>query len=127
LNYSGLDLKGDGTDSLKRPLPSDRFSTGVLGNWRGKVITKEGPFELAIHIWPYPNDKQLVGSADVLNRDVRDLFIDPIALNGQDLHFEIHNGASTFDGKLNAQGTAIEGNWKQFGASAPLVLKRVKK
>ena len=47
-------------------------------------------------------------------------------MNGQDLHFEIHNGASTYDGKLNAEGTAIEGTWKQSGASDPLVLKRVK-
>jgi hypothetical protein len=53
--------------------------------------------------------------------------VDPIALNGRDLHFEIRNGANTYDGKLNAQETAIEGDWKQFGASAPLVLKRVKK
>lgn len=127
MNYPGRDWRGDGTDSVKNPLPSDQFSTGVLGNWQGEMITKEGPLQLAIHIWPYPNDKQLVGTADVLNRDDRDLFIDPIALNGRDLHFEIHNGASTYDGKLNEQGTAIEGTWKQSGASTPLVLKRVKK
>lgn len=127
MNYPGQDWKGDGTDSVKRPLPADQFSTGVLGNWQGKVIKKEGLLRLAIHIWPYPDDKHLVGTADVLNRNDRDLFIDPIALNGLDLHFEIHNGASTFDGKLNEQGTAIEGTWKQSGASTPLVLKRVKK
>lgn len=127
MNYPGKDWEGDGTDSLKRPLPSDHFSTGVLGDWQGEVVTKEGPLQLAIHIWPYPNDTHLVGTADLLNRDARDLFIDPIALNGPDLHFEIHNGASTFDGKLNAQGTAIEGNWKQSGTSAPLILKRMKK
>ena len=127
MNYPGRDWAGDGTDSLKRPLPSDQFSTGVQGNWQGKVITKEGPLQLAIHIWPYQNGKQLVGTADVLNRDDRDLFIDPITLNGQDLHFEIRLGKSTYDGKLNAQGTVIEGNWKQFGVSTPLVLKRVKK
>jgi len=127
MNYPGQDWTGDGTDSLKRPLPSDQFSTGVQGNWQGEVMTKEGPLQLAIHIWPYQNGKQLVGTADVLNRDDRDLFIDPIAFNGLDLHFEIHLGKSTYDGKLNAQETAIEGNWKQFGASAPLVLKRVKK
>jgi putative intracellular protease/amidase len=127
MNYPGQDWKGDGTDSLKRPLPSDQFSTGVQGNWQGKMITKEGPLQLAIHIWPFPDDKHLVGSADVLDRDERDLFIDPIALNGQDLHFEIHLAKSTYDGKLNAQGTVIEGNWKQSGATARLDLKRVKK
>jgi len=127
MNYPGQDWKGDGTDSLKRPLPSDQFSTGALGNWRGEVKTKEGPLQLAIHIWPYPDDKHFVGAADVLNRGDQDLFIDPIALNGPELHFEIHNGSSTFDGKLNTEGTVIEGNWKQSGASAPLVLKRIKK
>lgn len=127
MNYPGQDWKGDGTDSVKGPLPSDRFSTGVQGNWLGEVVTKEGPMQLAIHIWPYQNGKLLVGTADILNRDDRDLFIDPIASNGQDLHFEIRLGKSTFDGKLNAQATAIEGTWKQSGASAPLVLKRVKK
>lgn len=69
----------------------------------------------------------LVGTADLLSRDERDLFIDPIAFNGQDLHFEIGLGKSTFDGKFNAEGTAIKCTWKQSGASAPLVLKRVKK
>jgi len=104
-----------------------KFSTGVLGDWEGEVTTKEGPLQLAIHVWPYPDDKHLVGAADVLNRDVRDLFIDPITLNAQDLHFEIHNASGTYDGRLNATGTAIEGSWTQSGASAPLVLKRVKK
>jgi len=126
MNYKSQDWTGDGTENVKEPPPSDQFSTGVLGNWEGKVITKDGPLQLAIHIWPYPDDKHLVGAADVLNKDVKDLFIDPIALNGADLHFEIHNGASTYDGKLNTQGTAIEGTWKQSGASMPLVLKRMK-
>jgi putative intracellular protease/amidase len=127
MNYPGQDWKGDGIDSLKSPLPSDRFSTGVLGNWQGEVSSKEEPLQLAIHIWPYPDDKHLAGTVDVLNRNDIDLFIDPIALNGPDLHFEIHNGASTYDGKLNAEGTAIEGTWKHLGASTPLVLKRAKK
>jgi putative intracellular protease/amidase len=126
MNYREQDWKGDGTDSSKPPLPSDRFSAGVQGNWQGEVMTKQGPLQLAIHIWPYPDAKHLVGSADVLNWGDRDLFIDPIVLNAQDLHFEIHSGASTYDGKLNAEGTAIEGTWKQSGASNPLVLKRVK-
>lgn len=127
INYPGQDWKGDGTDSVKRPLPSDHFSTGVLGDWEGEASTKQGPLQLAIHIWPYPDGKHLIGVADVLNRSVKDLFIDPIALNGQNLHFEIHNAGGTYDGNLNASGTAIEGTWTQSGASAPLVLKRVKK
>src|SRR5262249_10506829 len=40
LNYQGQDWKGDGTESVKNPLPSDRLSTGVPGNWQGEAITK---------------------------------------------------------------------------------------
>jgi putative intracellular protease/amidase len=127
MNYEGQDWAGDGTSSLKAPLPSDRFSTGVSGNWQGEVTTKEGPLRLAVHLWPYQNGKQLVGFAEILNRDVGTLFIDPIAFNQPDLHFEIHLVSATFDGRLNAQGTVIDGSWKQLGAPAPLVLKRVQK
>ena len=127
INYEGQDWAGDGTSSLKTPPPSDRFSTGVLGNWQGEAITKEGSLQLAVHIWPVPGGKQLVGFAEVLNRDVGSLFIDPIVFNEPDLHFEIHTVSSMYDGRVDAKGTVIEGNWKQSGASAPLVLKRVKK
>jgi putative intracellular protease/amidase len=127
LNYEGQDWAGDGTSSLKSPLPSDGFSKGVPGNWQGEAITKEGPLRLAVHIWPYQNTKQLVGFAEVLNRDVGSLFIDPITFNEPDLHFEMHTVSALYDGKVNADGTVIEGNWKQSGESAPLVLKRTRK
>jgi hypothetical protein len=125
--YGGEDWAGDGTDSHKAPLPSDRFSTGVAGNWQGETSTKDGPVRLAVHLWPYQNGKQLVGFAEILNRNDESLFIDPIVFNEPDLHFEIHIVSGTFDGKIDAQGKAIEGNWKQPGAFAPLVLKRVEK
>jgi putative intracellular protease/amidase len=125
--YGGEDWAGDGTDSHKAPLPSDRISTGVSGNWQGEATTKDGALQLAVHLWPYQNGKQLVGFAEILNRDTGTLFIDPITFNEPDLHFEIHMVSGTFDGKLDAQGKVIEGNWKQPRTSAPLVLKRVEK
>jgi hypothetical protein len=125
--YGGEDWAGDGTDSHKAPLPSDRFTTGVSGNWQGEATTKDGPVRLAVHLWPYQNGKQLVGFGEILNRNDESLFIDPISFNEPDLHFEIRLVSGAFDGKINAQGTVIEGNWKHSGASAPLVLKRVEK
>jgi hypothetical protein len=80
-----------------------------------------------VHIWPFQNSKQLVGFAEVLNRNDESLFIDPITFTEPDLHFEIYLGSVTFDGKVDAQGKTIDGNWKQSGASEPLVLKRVEK
>jgi hypothetical protein len=126
MNYQGQDWQGDGTENGNRPLPSDNFSTGASGNWEGELKGKEGRRRVAVHIWPNGPGKQLVGTADLINQDDRDLFIDPITLDNSNLHFEIRSGSRSFDGKLNAEGTVIQGTWKQSGTSMSLVLRRVK-
>jgi uncharacterized protein len=45
---------------------------------------------------------------------------------GMTVKFELKPGAD-FEGALNAQGSEISGNWKQSGATLPLVFKRVDK
>lgn len=126
LNYQGLGWMGDGTDAIKKPLPSDEFTAGVPGNWKGKVVTKDGPLQLALHIWP-DEKKQLVGYAEILNRDSESIFVDPISFKDPDLHFEMHTISSVYDGKINAKGDSIKGIWTLGGASTKLVLTRVAK
>lgn len=126
LNYEGQGWKGDGTDLVKRPLQSDTVTEGVEGNWAGEVATKNGPLQLAVHLWPDQN-KHLVGFAEVLNHDGESLFIDQISFKNTELHFEAKTVSGVYDGKLNANATVIKGNWKQAGTSASLVLKRIKK
>lgn len=123
LNYEGADWEGDGNSSLRIPLPSDGLTDGVSGNWQGEAKMKEGSVQLAVHIWPYR--KQLAGFAELLNRDAGSLFADPIAFEAPKLHFELRTVSGSYDGKLDAAGRVIEGNWKQSGISIPLVLKRV--
>ena len=43
------------------------------------------------------------------------------------VHLEVSNVGGTFDGKLNAGGSEISGDWKQGGNPMPLVFKRLPK
>jgi len=126
LNYEGDGWMGNGTDKVKKSLPSDGFSTGVQGNWQGEAKMKDRILRLAVHIWSDPASKQLVGFAEVFNRDGESVLIDPISLTDSDLHFEVQTVSGKYDGKINAQGTVIKGDWKQSGTSMQLVLKRVR-
>jgi len=48
------------------------------------------------------------------------LQIDAISRQEQTLRFEIHLAAASYEGKLNAAGTEITGEWRQQGLSVPL-------
>jgi putative intracellular protease/amidase len=131
MEYEGQGWKGDGSAVAKhsppavKPNPSDGFSTGVSGNWQGKIVSKEGVFHVAVHIWP-DKDGKLAGTLDSLDEEVGGLKLDPIAFSGPNLHFTVPAVDGIYEAKLNAQASAIEGTWTQHGTSAPLVLDRVK-
>ena len=125
LNYEATGWMGDGTDSVKKPLPSDTLTTGALGNWAGEVKTRDGVLHLALHIWP-DQKKQLVGFAEILSHDGESARVDSIAFKEGELHFEIPSVSGIYDGRLNARETVIRGTWKRSSRSAPLVLKRVR-
>ena len=125
LNYQGPGWMGDGTDSVKKPLPSDEFRAGAPGNWKGKAVTKDGPLQLVLHIWP-GDRKQLVGFAEVSKRNGDSVFVEAISFKDPDLHFELHAVSGIYDGKISVRGATIRGTWTQNGASAPLVLRRIK-
>jgi putative intracellular protease/amidase len=132
MEYEGQGWKGDGSTVAKhsppavRPNPSDNYATGVLGNWQGKIVSKEGVFQIALHIWPDKNGK-LTGTLDSLDEEVGGFKLDPIAFKGPDLHFTVPAVEGAYEAKLNSHGSAIEGTWTQHGTSAPLVLERVSK
>jgi putative intracellular protease/amidase len=132
MEYEGQGWKGDGSALAKhyqpavKSNPSDNYSSGVLGNWHGKIVSKEGVFQVAVHIWP-DKDGKLTGTLDSLDEEIGGLKLDPITFQGPDLHFTVPAVEGTYEAKLNAQESAIEGTWTQHRTSAPLVLERVSK
>lgn len=130
MEYEGQGWKGDGAAiaDYSRPHsnPSDQYSKGVLGNWQGKLVSGEGTFRVAVHIWP-DKDGKLTGTVDDVDEDTNDIGITSISFNQPDLHFTVPSIEGSYQAKLNAEESAIEGSWTQHGTSLPLVLNRVGK
>lgn len=131
MEYEGKGWMGDGTASVEysvgapKSSPADRFTAGVLGNWEGKIIAKEGAFRVAAHIWP-DNDGKLTGTVDSLDEDQYGFVISSVTLNKSDLRFEVASLKAVYDGKLGGQESKIEGTWTQRGATVPVTLTRKK-
>ena len=132
MEYEGQGWMGDGSAILKYSRavtatnPSDRYSTGVLGNWRGKIVTKDRNYNVAVHIWP-AKDGALTGTLDSLDEEVNGMQLDMVALTGNTLHFTVPSIAGIYEARFNESNSAIEGTWKQSGQSLPLILERVNK
>jgi len=131
MEYESQAWKGDGSAAAKysppapKPSPADNHSRGVFGNWQGKIVSTEGVFHLAVHIWPDKHGK-LMGTLDSLDEGVDGLKLDSIAFKGPALHFTVPAVAGTYEAKLNAAKSSIKGTWAQHGTSLALVLDRIK-
>jgi uncharacterized protein len=69
----------------------------------------------------------LNGTLDSLDEEVNGMQLDTVALTGHNLRFTVPSIDGTYEARLNASSSAIEGTWKQNGQSLPLVLERVNK
>src|SRR5215469_15747897 len=130
MEYEGQGWKRDGSAiaNQRRPAaatnPSDQYKTGVLGNWQGKIVTKDRNYNMAVHIWPR-KDGTLSGTLDSLDEEVNGIELNLVALTANMLRFSLRSLEGTYEARLNTSNSAIEGTWKQNGESLPLVLERV--
>lgn len=67
-------------------------------------------------------DGSVNATMDSPDQGAKGIPVDVVTYNDGNLHLGIKS--STFDGTLKEDGKTIEGEWKQFGLSLPLVLSR---
>jgi uncharacterized protein len=98
---------------------------GVEGNWMGTLNAGPAKYRLTLKVAKAP-DNSLSARFASLDQGAQEVPCARIELAGMTVKFELKPGAD-FEGALNAQGSEISGNWKQSGATLPLVFKRVDK
>lgn len=98
---------------------------GIEGIWLGvlKIIVKLD-LRVAFKISKKP-DGTLMATLDSPDQGVKDIPVDRVSFENGRLSLEAKTIQATFEGKMNEDGLAIEGLWRQAGSSWPLVLKRV--
>ena len=96
----------------------------IAGDWNGTLDVQGQKLRLVVH-FKKNADGKLTGTIDSLDQGANDIPVSAVVQTGDDVKLEIAAISGGYQGKFNAAGAEITGEWKQGGASLPLVLKRV--
>lgn len=103
--------------------PEKGNAEDVRGYWGGTLETPGGKLRLVFKLGRTPEGKY-AGTLASIDQGGRELPMSSGSFTAPDLHLEFKGIRGKFDGKLNKEGTAIEGKWEQFGNPMPLILER---
>lgn len=97
-------------------------SKSIAGDWNGALEAQGTKLRLVLHVKKNP-DGTLAATVDSPDQAASGIPVSAVSVKGNDVHLELSGIAASYQGKLNAAGTVITGEWKQ-GGTLPLVFKR---
>ena len=98
-------------------------ASGLQGEWDGTLDANGTKLRLVAKI-SKNKDGKLTATIDSPDQNATGIPVSSVEQTGSDVKLELSQLAASFQGKMNAAGTEITGDWKQGGASLPLLLKR---
>jgi uncharacterized protein len=130
----GKTIKGTWPQSKPLPLefvrapikaePKPAKPSDIDGTWMGTLDTGAGRLRVVFHI-VNPEDG-LIATLDSPDQGAKGLPTTSVTRDGPTLKIEARAIGGSFQGKIAADLSSIDGDWTQGGATLPLVLKRVK-
>ena len=102
------------------PMPAE----GVAGEWLGALKVGAVTLRLGLHV-EAKAEGGLSAVLDSIDQGAK-IPVGEIAFEGRALKLSIAAIAASFEGKMNALGSAIEGEWTQGPQKLPLTFERVK-
>ena len=98
---------------------------GLVGHWQGALVV--GPAELRLVLNVSGEPDALTATLDSLDQGAMGLPVRAIALVADQVTFSMPAIGASYSGKLSADGSEIEGHWKQGPGEAPLTFRRLGK
>lgn len=126
--YSGGDwlIRAIVSDSPDIPIKVPKgpgSGEGIEGIWLGALKVAEMERRVVFKI-SKRLDGALNATLDSPDRGAQNTAADKVDFKNGRLHVQVKSIMGVFDGTMKADGSTIEGQWKQGGQSMPLVLKR---
>ncbi|HYP27390.1 MAG TPA: alpha/beta hydrolase [Blastocatellia bacterium] len=103
--------------------PSDR---SAVGNWEGSLDVGGQKLRLIVKITK-ASDDSLKATLDSPDQGAMNMPVSSVTQTGDSIKVELKNIGGVYEGTFNKEWTEISGQWKQGGASLPLVLKKTDK
>ncbi len=98
----------------------------ITGIWQG-VLKVQGMELRIIFKVSRKTDGMLTATMDSPGQGAKNIPVEEVTFKNGNLRMEVRSARGIFEGKINEDFSAIEGNWKQSGMTLPLVLKHIKK
>jgi pimeloyl-ACP methyl ester carboxylesterase len=106
-------------DDAKQNKPAAK---GIEGIWLGTLKVGAVDLRLVFHVSRKP-DGAYTATMDSPDQGAKGIPLDEASLKDRTVRFEFKKGMARFEGTLKEGGSEINGDWKQGGATFPLVLK----
>jgi len=105
----------------KPPLPHS--SVTLEGNWSGSLQAGEAVLHLVLHVSKY-EDGAFKATIDSLDQGVYGIEVTAFTQNGFDVRFSVSSVAASYEGKIAADHSGIQGVWSQGNVGIPLSFHR---
>ena len=97
-------------------------SSAIVGDWTGAL--QAGPATLRLRLAVEAGDEGLTAQLFSIDQGNQAIPVETIELSGTTLTFTSPAIGVSYEGKLNADGTAIEGTFSQWASRSPLALTK---
>jgi fermentation-respiration switch protein FrsA (DUF1100 family) len=94
----------------------------IAGDWQGTLHAGQADLHLVLHITK-ATDGTLRATLDSVDQGANGIPVTTISVKGSEMDFAVNAVHGSYEGKLNADATAVSGTWSQ-GMPLPLEFKR---
>ncbi len=104
------------------PAAAQAAQPGIAGTWVGELKAGALVLRLVFNISGSPGS--WAATMDSPDQGAKGIPVSRVTLDGTQLTLEVAAAAGSFVGALSADGSSVDGAWKQAGQSFPVLLKR---
>ena len=102
---------------------ADAQSKDLSGDWTGTLDAQGKKLRVVLHL-KKNSDGKVTGSIDSPDQGANGIPLSGVEQSGDDVKLDLAGIAAGYQGKVNAAGNEITGEWKQGGAALPLIFTR---
>jgi hypothetical protein len=109
--------------ALTLVITAPSYAQAIDGDWQGTPDAGGQQLRLVLHLTP-DGKGGFAGSLDSLNQGANGISVTAVTVVDSVLKFELPQIGGSYEGRIDAGATSVDGTWSQSGNSLPLVWKR---
>ena len=109
--------------ALTLVITAPSYAQAIDGDWHGTLDVGGEQLRLVLHLTP-DGKGGFAGSLDSLDQGAKGIRVTAVTVVDSVLKFELPQIGGSYEGKIDAGATSVDGTWSQSGNSLPLVWKR---